>query len=119
MSRAVFSPAEVAYLTEGRRLARIATADGDGRLQVTPVGMWRLDPPSSVVEVTGRDFAATRKFRNVTVSPRAALVVDDVAPGEEWRPRAVMIEGPAQAVDDDEGGPLIRIMPDRIVSWGL
>jgi len=47
-----------------------------------------------------------------------ALVIDDVLP--PWRPRCVMIRGtartiPARATD----GALIRITPEKIVSWGL
>lgn len=120
MKRATLSPAEIAYLTEQRRLGRLATADGLGRPQVTPVGMWRYLPDSGVFEISGHDLAATRKFRNVSLNPRAALVVDDLAPGEGWHPRAVMVEGRAEALDDDgPASPVIRIIPDRVVSWGL
>lgn len=116
-----FSPAEVAYLQGERRLGRIATADLSGRPQVTPVGMWRYNPELGTIDITGRDFAATRKYRNVRANPQAAIVVDDIASVDPWHPRAVMVEGPAEAVPGDPGGrgPLIRIVPDRIVSWGL
>lgn len=121
MTRTTLSPAEIAYLTEERRLGRLATADTNGRPQVTPVGMWRYRPELGVIDISGRDFAATRKYRNVAANPQAALVVDDVAPGEGWQPRAVIVEGPAAALEDDGNGkgPVIRITPDRVVSWGL
>lgn len=121
MSGSNLSPAELAYLTEEPRLARVATADGDGRPQVTPVGMWQYRTDLDVVDVTGHDFASTRKYRNVQANPQAALVVDDIAAGEGWNPRGVMLEGPAQALEDDGtgGGPVIRMTPDRVVSWGL
>lgn len=119
MKRSRLSPAELAYLTEGRRLARIATADAAGRPQVTPVGMWRYFPEQHTVEVTGRRFSATRKFRNVRANPQAALVVDDVADTERWNPRGVMLEGPAEAIEGPDGNAVIRITPDRVVSWGL
>ncbi|HEX6207887.1 MAG TPA: PPOX class F420-dependent oxidoreductase [Actinomycetota bacterium] len=112
-----FSDAELEYLTTERRLARIATADADGRPHVTPVGMWRYNPALGTVDVTGRDFSSTRKYRNVGANPRAAIVVDDVASMRPWRPRAVIVEGPATAVDGHE--PLIRITPERVISWGL
>lgn len=112
-----FTPAELEYLTAERRLARIATADAEGRPQVTPVGMWRVNPDLGTIDVTGRDFASTRKYRNVRANPRAAIVVDDIASVDPWRPRAVLVEGPAEAVDVPE--PLIRITPERVVSWGL
>lgn len=118
---ASFSAAEVAYLRGERRLARIATADAAGRPHVTPVGMWHLNEALGTIDVTGRDFGRTRKFRNVRVNPQAAIVVDDIASTNPWRPRAVMVEGPAEAVPGTDGGdtPLIRVTPDRIVSWGL
>ena len=115
--RATFSPAELAYLQSERRLARLATADDHGRPQVTPVGMWRLNPALGSVDIGGRDFSRTRKFRNVAANPQAALLIDDMASVNPWRPRAVIIEGAAQALDE-EGG-MIRIVPDRIISWGL
>lgn len=119
--RSQFTSEEIAYLTDQPRLGRLATADEAGRPQVTPVGMWSLVPETGYVEVRGRDLDRTRKFRNVSRNPQAALVVDDIASGPGWNPRAVMIEGPAEALlaDGNGGGPVIRIRPDRIRSWGL
>jgi pyridoxamine 5'-phosphate oxidase family protein len=66
-------------------------------------------------KVTGHQFAATKKFRDVARTGRAAIVVDDVlAP---WQPRGVEIRGHAEAISDPE--PAIRIRPRRIVGWGL
>lgn len=110
-----FSSAELAYLQGERRLARLATVGPDGTPHITPVGMWTVDPESGVVEVTGQDFAATKKFRDVARTGRAAIVVDDVLP--PWRPRGVEIRGHAEAVSDPQ--PAIRIHPQRIVGWGL
>lgn len=111
----VYTQAELAYLQGERRLAHVATVGGDGTPHVTPVGMWSVDPGSGVVEVTGRGFAATKKFRDVARSGRAAIVVDDVLP--PWQPRGVEIRGLAEAVDGPQ--PSIRIHPTRIVGWGL
>jgi pyridoxamine 5'-phosphate oxidase family protein len=111
----VYTEAELAYLTGERRLAHVATVGRDGTPHVTPVGMWSVDPDSGVVEVTGHSFAATKKFRDVARSGRAAFVVDDVLP--PWQPRGVEVRGPADAVDGPQ--PAIRIHPRRIVAWGL
>jgi len=110
-----FTEAELAYLQGERRLARLATVGPDGMPHISPVGMWSVDPDSGIVAVTGRNFAATKKFRDVARSPRAAIVVDDVLP--PWHPRGVEIRGRAEAL----GGPRphIRIHPGRIVGWGL
>jgi pyridoxamine 5'-phosphate oxidase family protein len=113
----VFTEVERAYLRGNpgeRRLARIATVGPDGTPHVTPVG-WSLDPDTDVVEVGGINLTATKKFRDVARTGRAALVVDDVLP--PWRPRGVEIRGRAEAVGGES--PRIRIHPERIVSWGL
>ena len=111
----VYTEAELAYLQGERRLAHVATVGKDGTPHVTPVGMWSIDPGSGVVEVTGHSFAATKKFRDVARSGRAAIVVDDVLP--PWQPRGVEVRGHAEAVDGPQ--PSIRIRPTRIVAWGL
>ena len=111
----VFSQAELDYLQSERRLARLATVSPDGTPHITPVGMWTVDPDTGVIEVTGHDFAATKKFRDVARTGRAAIVVDDVLP--PWRPRGVEIRGRAEAISDPE--PAIRIHPERIIGWGL
>jgi pyridoxamine 5'-phosphate oxidase family protein len=111
----VFSNVERTYLHGEQRLARLATVGSDGTPHITPVGMWTVDPDTGVVEVTGHDFAATKKFRDVARTGRAAIVVDDVLP--PWRPRGVEIRGRAEAISDPEPG--IRIYPERIIGWGL
>lgn len=111
----VYTEAELAYLRGERRLAHVATVGKDGTPHVTPVGMWSVDPDSGVVEVTGHDFAATKKFRDVARTHRAAIVVDDVLP--PWQPRGVEIRGHAEAVSEPQ--PAIRIHPERIIGWGL
>jgi pyridoxamine 5'-phosphate oxidase family protein len=110
----VFTETELHYLREQRRLGRLATVGPDGMPHIAPVG-WRLDPDADTLVITGRDFAATKKFRDVATTGRAAIVIDDVlAP---WQPRGVEIRGRAEAIDAPE--PHIRIRPTRIVSWGL
>ncbi len=110
----VFTEAELTYLRSERRLARIATVGADGMPHVTPVG-WSLDPDGDVVQISGHDFAATKKFRDVARTGRAAIVIDEVLP--PWQPRGIEIRGRAEALVEPE--PHIRIHPTRIVSWGL
>lgn len=117
----VFSAAELAYLSV-RRLGRLATIDGVGMPHVVPLG-WSYNPDTDTIDVSGRDFANTAKFRNAAANPNVALVVDDVLP--PWRPRAVMIRGRAEALHEATGadgqrdGPLLRIHPAQVLSWGL
>lgn len=64
----------------------------------------------------GRDLEQTKKFRDVARSRRAAIVIDDLASIDPFRPRAIEVRGQAEAVTDPE--VLIRIHPERIISWG-
>ena len=117
----VFSAAELTYLATGR-LGRIATIDGDGMPHVVPLG-WRYNPGLDVIDIGGRDFARSRKFRNAQHNPNVALVVDDVLPPR--RPRCVMIRGMAEVLADATGpdgqptGPIIRLHPTEVISWGM
>lgn len=120
---ASFTQAELDYLGGDRRLGRLATADAAGMPHVVPIGWWRVDTDEGTVELSGRDLAASKKYRNVQANGKAAFVVDDMASIDPWRPRAVMIQGRAEVVEagdgDEDTVPAIRIHPDAIVSWGL
>lgn len=113
----VFSEAELRYLTGERHLGRLATVDPDGQPHVVPLG-WTYNAELDTVDITGRNFTASRKFRNVKANPKVTLVVDDVLP--PWKPRCVMVQGRGEAIDgaDGEGG-LIRITPTKMISFGL
>jgi pyridoxamine 5'-phosphate oxidase family protein len=111
-----FDPAELAYLVE-RRLARLATVGRNGTPHVTPVGMWHHNPDTNSIDITGHDFAATKKYRDVAATGTAAIVVDDFASTDPWRPRGVEVRGRAEAIPG--APPLVRIHPDRVISWGL
>lgn len=106
-----FTELELAYLRESR-LARIATVGVDGMPHVVPTG-WSYNAELGTIDVGGSDLGATRKAGDVRRTGVAALVVDDVLP--PWHPRCVEVRGTAEIV----AGPLIRIHPTHIVSWGL
>jgi pyridoxamine 5'-phosphate oxidase family protein len=120
----VFSDAELAYFDDGsdRKLARLATVDADGMPHVVPVG-WNYNAQTDTIDIGGRDFARTRKFRNVRTNPNVGLVIDDVLP--PWRPRAVQVRGKAEALESatwPDGSPreaIIRVTPTTVASWGL
>ncbi len=101
-------------MTGERRLARIATVGVDGMPHVVPVG-WTFNPELDTIDVGGRDNGATKKFRDVVRSGKAAIVIDDVLP--PWKPRGIEVRGRAETVGGDQ--PLIRIHPDLTRSWGL
>jgi pyridoxamine 5'-phosphate oxidase family protein len=111
-----FSPNEIEYLGSGL-LGRLATVGLDGTPHIAPVGMISYDPELDTIDIGGHDLANTKKFRDVARSGRAALVVDDLASSDPWRPRGIEVRGRAEAVEGPQ--PLIRIHPERIVAWGI
>jgi pyridoxamine 5'-phosphate oxidase family protein len=119
----VFTDGEIAYLA-AQRLGRLATAQPDGTLQVSPVG-FSYNPELETIDIAGRDMAASRKYRNIAANGRVAFVVDDIASLQPWVVRCLEIRGTAEAiaapVDSAArfAGPIIRIHPARIISWGI
>jgi pyridoxamine 5'-phosphate oxidase family protein len=83
-----FSETELAYLVGERRLGRIATVGRDGTPHVVPVG-WSYNAEQDTIDVGGRELEQTKKFRDAARSGRAAIVIDDLASTDPWRPRAV------------------------------
>ncbi|MGH9093796.1 MAG: PPOX class F420-dependent oxidoreductase [Acidimicrobiales bacterium] len=113
-----FTEIELQYLS-GQRLGRLATVQPDGTLQVNPVG-FRYNPTTATIDIGGYNLAASRKYRNVEANGRAAFVVDDIASVDPWRVRCVEARGHAEAVPATGGdGPLIRIHPGRVISFGI
>lgn len=113
---------QIEYL-QSQMLGRIATADADGQPHVTPVG-FRYNDETGTIDISGYDVLSTRKARDIRENPRVAFVVDDLASVKPWRPRGVTVRGTAVI---DEGTPgsngfgdvWIRIIPSRVVSWGV
>jgi pyridoxamine 5'-phosphate oxidase family protein len=120
---AKLTPVELDYL-RSQRLGRLATVDASGAPQNNPVGFF-VDEATGQVLIGGWQMGKTRKFRNVRGHPSVALVVDDIASVDPWVVRGVEIRGPAEALVDVEpprrgmSRELIRITPERIVSWGV
>ncbi|HJQ85066.1 MAG TPA: TIGR03668 family PPOX class F420-dependent oxidoreductase [Candidatus Binatia bacterium] len=129
---------------EAHRVGHLATAGADGAPHVVPV-CYALDDEALYFvadEKPKRGPArALRRLRNVDENPRAAVVVDDW--DEDWTRLAwVLVRGPARVVTDPGGhaaalallrrrypqyremplddparNPIVRITPERVVSW--
>jgi pyridoxamine 5'-phosphate oxidase family protein len=112
----VFTEAELRYLAGGQQLGRIATVGADGTPHVVPVA-WIYNAVRDAIDITGNELEGTKKFRDVARSGRAAIVVDDMASTDPWRPRGIEVRGRGEAIALPT--PLIRIHPERIVSWGI
>jgi pyridoxamine 5'-phosphate oxidase family protein len=120
----VFTPAEVAYL-QSQRLARIATAGPDAQPHVVPVS-FRYNPDEDTIDVGGHGFTQRKKYRDVQRNRRVAVVIDDLASIDPWRPRMIEIRGEAEVLPSggETVGPgfdpeMFRIRPKRIVSIGI
>ena len=115
-SKSVFTRAELAYLHGGRRLGRVATVGKDSTPHVVPVG-WMHNRELDTIDIGGHGLERTKKYRDVQRTGRAGIVIDDLESTDPWRPRGVEVRGAAEAIPLPT--PLIRIQPERIVSWGL
>jgi pyridoxamine 5'-phosphate oxidase family protein len=112
----VFTAAELEYMRGGSQLGRIATVGADGTPHVVPVG-WIYNAARDTIDVGGRELQRTKKFRDVARAGRVAIVIDDVESADPWRPRGIEVRGRGEAIPLPT--PLIRVHPERIVTWGL
>ena len=114
---------ERSYLTN-QPLGRLAPLASDGSPQTRPVGFF-LNEELGTIDIGGHNLGQSQKFRNIQRDGRVAFVVDDLASIDPWSPRGIEIRGEAEAIVDAEpsrpgfSSELIRIRPNRLLSWGL
>jgi pyridoxamine 5'-phosphate oxidase family protein len=111
-----FTAIEREYMVGGRQLGRIATVGADGTPHVVPVA-WIYNAVRDTIDVGGYELERTKKFRDVRRGGRVAIVIDDLASEDPWHPRGLEVRGRGEAITLPT--PLIRIHPERVVSWGL
>ncbi|HEY7650367.1 MAG TPA: TIGR03668 family PPOX class F420-dependent oxidoreductase [Methylomirabilota bacterium] len=122
------------------RVARLGTADGAGQPLVVPISYaWDGRSIYSAVDAKPKRTRRLRRIRNILENPRVALVVDEY--DEEWsRLRWVIVEGRADLLDAGADharaldllqtkypqyralglppeAPVIRVIPQRFLSW--
>jgi pyridoxamine 5'-phosphate oxidase family protein len=120
---AVFTELELAYLRE-QRLGRLATVQPNGTVQNNPVG-FTYNEALRTIDIGGYNMASSQKFRNVAAGSKVAFVVDDIASLDPWTVRCLEIRGVAEALTEPDdstarvGGPIIRVHPRRIISFGV
>ncbi|WP_406638529.1 PPOX class F420-dependent oxidoreductase [Amycolatopsis sp. WGS_07] len=119
----MFTDAELSYLAD-QTLGRVATQQPNGTLQVSPVAFsWNAE--TKTIDVSGYNLAKSRKYRNVDANGQVAIVIDDLPSTEPMRVRCLEIRGRAEAVpnafepDGHLDGAVIRIYPQRIISFGI
>jgi pyridoxamine 5'-phosphate oxidase family protein len=118
----VFTSKEIEYLRD-QPLGRLATVNAAGEPHVVPVS-FRHNAELDTIDIGGHNLSRSKKFRDVARNGRAAFVVDDVLP--PWRARGVEVRGHAEALAEggqqanaDFDSELIRIVPMKIVAWGI
>ena len=142
----MFEPNERRYL-EASSVARLSTADAEGRPHVVPICFALVDIGDGAELVTpidekpkNADPMALRRSRNIEANPQVALVADHYT--EDWSQLGwVQVRGTANHLSPGDGThrrgvaalrrkydqyaahaleerPLIRISPERVLSWG-
>ncbi len=122
-----------------QRVACLATADAQGRPHVVPVCFVYLEGRFySAVDEKPKRITRLRRLRNIAQNPRVALLMHRYR--EDWRQLAwVLVEGEATVLEGGEEHaravaalrekyrqyramaleprPVIRVTPERILSW--
>jgi pyridoxamine 5'-phosphate oxidase family protein len=120
-TRPVFTARELDYLAT-QRIGRLATVSSDGQVQNNPTNFFVEE---GTIVIGGHALGLSKKFRNVQRGSTVAFVVDDLATVDPWVPRGIEIRGTAIALTDHEpplpyfSREIIRIVPVKIISWGL
>jgi PPOX class probable F420-dependent enzyme len=128
-----FTPEQVKFL-KSHDVCRLATASKDGMPHVTPV-IYALDGDALVVAA---DYG-TKKLANLKENPKVSLVVDEYGESN----KGLMVQGECTTLERGaeylrllhilfdrfeyyrkntwgEGeAPILRIVPEKIVVWGL
>ena len=78
---------------------------------------WIYNAARDTIDIGGHELERTKKFLDVARTGRAAIVIDDLASTDPWHPRGIEVRGRGEAIELPT--PLIRIHPERIISWGL
>lgn len=118
-----FTAAELCYLRE-QPIGRLSTVGRNGDPQIRPVGV-HLGPDAATIDIVGHALASTQKWRNVLGNPQVAFIVDTVLSVLPPDARGIEIRGTATALpgegntDGGLSGDIIRVVPRRIISWGL
>lgn len=123
----IFKPHEIDFLRDAE-LGRLATIQPNGTPQVSPVGFTYNDELQSI-DIQGYRMSQSQKYRNLATNDKVAFVVDDIASRDPWRVRCLEIRGVGQQVTPGDGHTaaaaaaidpaIIRIIPQRIISFGI
>jgi PPOX class probable F420-dependent enzyme len=124
------------------RVARLATADGNGKPQVVPI-CYAFDGSAFFSAIDDKPKSVEpdmlRRVRNIRQNPRASLLIDDYS--DDWSRLAwVLVDGRAEIIEPEtadhhlavvllrskysqyvsmpiEARPIIKVVPERIKRW--
>ncbi|GAB4583269.1 PPOX class F420-dependent oxidoreductase [Nocardia sp. IFM 10818] len=117
-----FTSNEQRFLAEAG-IGRLATVSPDGIVQNNPTS-YRVNPDGTI-DIGGMRMRTSRKYRNVEAGSRVSFVIDQQVSLDPYVIRGIEVRGTARTLDDEEPPfpfqerTLIRIHPDRIISWGI
>jgi pyridoxamine 5'-phosphate oxidase family protein len=84
------------------------------------------NPATQTIDIGGHNMARSQKYRNVQAGTKVAFVVDDIKSVQPWQVRCLEIRGTAEVIAEPTDsvapvgdGPIIRVHPTRIISWGI
>ncbi|MCI0439584.1 MAG: TIGR03668 family PPOX class F420-dependent oxidoreductase [Chloroflexi bacterium] len=135
-------PPKTKAFISSHRVARLATADASGRPHAVPI-TYAFDGESiySALDLKPKrvEVMRLRRVRNILENPSVALVIDDYS--EDWSELAyVLVFGKAAVMEEggerdraesllrekypqyeellEHGCVILRIAPERVISWG-
>ncbi len=115
-----FTAAEIEYL-RSQQLGRLATVNEVGKSHVVPVS-FRYNAELDTIDIGGHNLGKSKKFRDAAKTGRglrsgrrAAALAGSRGRGA----RAEVFSEGGEEVNSDFDAELIRIVPGRIVGWGI
>ncbi len=111
----MFTEKEIAYI-KSQHLLRMATVSKLLQPDVAPLA-FQFDGDKFLIG--GFDITKTLKYKNIKSGNNlVAIVIDDLASTNPWKPRGIKIHGTAEIIEAGERSSLL-ITPQKLWSWGI
>ena len=118
-----FTDIELNYIQE-QHFGRMATVSTKGMPHIVPVS-YRYNPEYDSIDIYGITMKGSLKYEQIVKNNQVAFVIDDIS--QPMQGRGIELRGHAQIVPFNTvelpypniAPELIRIVPTKIISWGL
>jgi pyridoxamine 5'-phosphate oxidase family protein len=111
----MFTPKEIAYI-KSQHIVRMATVSKTYQPDVAPL-VFQFEGDKFLI--SGFDIPKTLKYKNIqSGNELVALVLDDLASVNPWKPRGIKIHGKAEIIETG-GRKVLIITPLKLWSWGI